>query len=427
MPGLTIATEAGSRSNASRNPQNAASPEPTRPPISPITPTLGPAQIPPSLVNPPPLPSLGAATAPTPTPASTAPTSSAPSSTPQAQATAPNHHNASSSSPNATTTRTTTTTSTTSTSTLTSAIPPFAQGRPALTHSQPDQTAIPPPPPVPVSLDDNPDALALRSAISILQLQRARATRDIQALARAKEDALADTGAFAADLRAGRVRAEGDPLFGGSDGGPGSGGPGSSYGSDDSSSSSSNEDDKDGVSGNWKGRANGDKEPGTSSTPSGGESSSSSGSSAPQGTGVCEGAKQRGPDGASSSSPSSSSSLPPSRRNGDRKRNRNRDRDRASRGGKSWQTLPKPQNVVRCPPVNWAQYAVVGESLDRLHAEQLRAPTLGQPAVLGPRGTYEFKGERAPREDEQTRLVGVAAPYAPGRDKIDKKPRGAKK
>jgi len=52
--------------------------------------------------------------------------------------------------------------------------------------------------------------------------------------------------------------------------------------------------------------------------------------------------------------------------------------------------LPTPQSVVRCPPINWAQYGVVGDSLEKLHAEQMAAPTPGVPLPLGPGGSYEF-------------------------------------
>ena len=91
----------------------------------------------------------------------------------------------------------------------------------------------------------------------------------------------------------------------------------------------------------------------------------------------------------------------------------------------AWRTLPKPQNVVRCPPINWSQYAVVGESLDKIHNEQLSQPNLGTLAVVKPDGTFEFKGTGA---GEQRKLSGVAAPYTPGKDKlVDKKPKGGKR
>ncbi|KAK0754172.1 hypothetical protein B0T18DRAFT_398657 [Schizothecium vesticola] len=95
-----------------------------------------------------------------------------------------------------------------------------------------------------------------------------------------------------------------------------------------------------------------------------------------------------------------------------------------------WTKLPRPQTVVRCPPVNWAQYGVVGESLNKLHAEQVAAPTAGVPASMGPGGAYEFKAAgdgQQQREPPARRLVGVAAPYAPGKDKIEKKGKGARR
>ncbi|KAG7292223.1 hypothetical protein NEMBOFW57_002258 [Staphylotrichum longicolle] len=224
MPGLTIATDAhpASAPTAPRpiaNPRRASASSrtsppssPSRPPVSPITPMLGPTQL------------------------------------PGAGATGPG-----------------TSSTTATTTTTTQSIPDFALGRPTFTHmTQTDQVGVAPPPAQPIDFDSNPDVLALKSAISILQLQRARATADIQSLSRARDAALGNPASFVADLQAGKVR-----------------------------------------------------------------------------------------------------------------------------------NLPKPQTVVRCPPINWAQYGVVGDSLDKLHAEQLAAHP-GAPAVLGPGGTYEFKaGDRS--------------------------------
>lgn len=220
--------------------------------------------------------------------------------------------------------------------------------RPLLAHSTHSPPRVIPPPraaPDPIDLDANPDALALRSAISILQLQRARATADMQALGRAKAAALADPGGFVADLVGGRVRGEGDLLVGG--------------GEASSSSSSSSEDDD---------------------------------------------VKEENEDGTAVRKRQKGGDAPP------------------------WTKLPRPQTVVRCPPVNWAQYGVVGESLDKLHAEQVAAPTAGVPAALGPGGAFDFKtaGDGQQREPPAKRLVGVAAPYAPGKDKIEKKRKGAR-
>jgi hypothetical protein len=84
--------------------------------------------------------------------------------------------------------------------------------------------------------------------------------------------------------------------------------------------------------------------------------------------------------------------------------------------GEKWETLPAPQNIVRCPPVNWNQYAVVGDSLDKIHKDQLERPSEGVPMKVGSDGQLISGGEGARRQHD----LGVAAPYQPGRDKIEK-------
>jgi hypothetical protein len=80
-----------------------------------------------------------------------------------------------------------------------------------------------------------------------------------------------------------------------------------------------------------------------------------------------------------------------------------------------WPHLPKPQSVVRTPPINWAQYGIVGESLDKLHADQVARPIEGLPARIG------SDGQATPVEGGRRHEgLGVAAPYTPGRDKIEK-------
>ncbi|OHE98870.1 hypothetical protein CORC01_05766 [Colletotrichum orchidophilum] len=212
---------------------------------------------------------------------------------------------------------------------------PFAADRPVLTHSsQPSAAAaVPPPRPEPIDFDSNPDVLALKSAISILQMQSKKAAADIQGLNAAKNAAVDNPSAFLADLGAGKVHTQGDKLFAESD--------------------SDSDDDE------TEGKADG---------------------SAAQG--------------------------------------------KAKEPPQPWESLPKPQNVVRCPPINWSQYAVVGESLDKIHTDQLARPSQGAPATLGPSGAYEFKGEPG---GNQRPFIGVAAPYAPGKDRIEKKAKGAKR
>ncbi|CAM1507185.1 Fc.00g068260.m01.CDS01 [Cosmosporella sp. VM-42] len=244
MPALTITTD---------HPRKSRSPSPSRPPVSPITPTLGPARL-----------ASGAT----------------------------------------------------------------ASDKRTLTHSQPDQTGIPPPPPEPLAFDANPDVIALKSAISILQIQRQKATADIQALSRAKDAAVGDPEAFIKDLASGKINAP-------------------------QPDSDSEDDDEE----------------------MGGLDNAGEGSS-----------KQRAQD-----------------------------------EPREWTTLPKPQDVVRCPPINWSQYAIVGDSLDKLHTEQVTRPTQGTPASIGVNGMYEFKGE-----GKQERYMGVAAPYNPLQDKVEKKGKGKK-
>ncbi|KAL2122469.1 hypothetical protein VTJ04DRAFT_2924 [Mycothermus thermophilus] len=331
MPGLTLDTGSQPASSSSsavpsrgggggttaRQRHTSAS-SPSRPPVSPITPTFAPAQAPPA----------GAATA--------------------AAAT-----------------------------TSTANIPPFSLDRPTFTHTtQTDQIGVPPPRAEPIDFESNPDVLALKSAISILQLQRNRAAADIQALSRARDAALARPEEFAADLLAGRVRMEGDPLLAPSaaTGYSGSGGGGEEAEGDSDSSSES------------------DSEPDPSSSTGDGQGKPQPQETTPD----SEPTQQQPPNGKSKrkSKPSTNQQQP-------------------TEPPPPWRTLPKPQTIVRCPPINWAQYGVVGESFDKLHAEQLAAPTPGVPAVLGPGGTFEFRagvpGGVVPPSSGSTSLTGAGA------------------
>ena len=90
--------------------------------------------------------------------------------------------------------------------------------------------------------------------------------------------------------------------------------------------------------------------------------------------------------------------------------------EQTNNDGKAWPKLPTPQNVVRCPPINWNQYAIVGESLNKLHADQQARPTEGTVQRMGPDGQL-IQGSEGQRRQAD---LGVAAPYQPGRDKIEK-------
>ncbi|MCJ1477026.1 hypothetical protein MMC13_005697 [Lambiella insularis] len=63
---------------------------------------------------------------------------------------------------------------------------------------------------VPISESDNPDAIALRSTISVLQIQRQRAVRDLQTLERQKAIATADPEKFAHELMSGGITSSPD-------------------------------------------------------------------------------------------------------------------------------------------------------------------------------------------------------------------------
>jgi hypothetical protein len=71
--------------------------------------------------------------------------------------------------------------------------------------------------------------------------------------------------------------------------------------------------------------------------------------------------------------------------------------------------LPKPQNVVRMPPINWAKYHIVGEPLDKMHEEQRSRPFVGLPR--------QDPNQRAPEHF-------VAAPYRPLTDRIESPAKG---
>jgi len=64
------------------------------------------------------------------------------------------------------------------------------------------------PPSLPVAESDNPDAMALRAAISVLQMQRDKSKRDLKTLEKLKQAATSQPELFAEELAAGRLRQE---------------------------------------------------------------------------------------------------------------------------------------------------------------------------------------------------------------------------
>ncbi|KAL9045998.1 MAG: hypothetical protein Q9214_001063 [Letrouitia sp. 1 TL-2023] len=172
-----------------------------------------------------------------------------------------------------------------------------------------------PPPMEPFLESENTDAIALRSAIAILQIQRQQAIRDIQALERQKLAATADPEAFARDVATGKLKTVPSGVL-----------------EQTTIPFSKNEDDA-----------------------------------------ISDGDTDMG-------------DCPP---------------ERASK----FEDVPGPQNVVRCPPINWAKYHILGEPLDKLHEEQKMRPSGGQPGMSEP-------GERG---EEHV----IAAPYNPWKDKME--------
>lgn len=245
--------------------------------------------------------------------------------------------------------------------------------------------SAPPPqvPPLdPIDFEDNVDVIALRTAISILQMQKQRAEADIRQLRDVKEAAAADPTAFYKDLIEGRV---------------GKGLPDTSQTDDSSDSDSNQESSGPGREGEVKDVKMEDDANGESSKAAGVGLKPS----------LMEGKGKATATDNNNNGAGSSNVLP------------------AGGGGPAppWTAkFPEKQNIYRCPPINWSQYAVEGEALDKLHNEQQTRPTLGTPALLGANGTYEFTG--LPNADDGKKVEGISAPFDPFRDKLLTKPKG---
>jgi len=68
--------------------------------------------------------------------------------------------------------------------------------------------------------------------------------------------------------------------------------------------------------------------------------------------------------------------------------------------------LPNPQNIARCPPIEWSKYHIIGKPLDDLHELQRRYPGVSESDIVG--GSLQ--------NDHNT-----TAPYRPFKDKLDDK------
>lgn len=249
---------------------------------------------------------------------------------------------------------------------------------PPLTHASHPATVPSAPAPAlvpldPVDFEDNADVIALRATIGILLQQKKRAEQDIRTLRDAKNAAIARPLDFVRDLTSGRVS-------------QGGGGGVATEEADDEDSDAEDEDDDvtmktEGSSGQEANALSGLKpsamrlESKPLSPVKGKAKASASAASA------------------SDSAAAAASPQPP------------------------WVNLPKPQDIARCPAINWAQYAVQGEALDRLHNEQLSRPSLGAPAQVATNGTYHFAAG-ASNPDDGRKIEGIAAPFDPLRDGV---------
>jgi len=70
--------------------------------------------------------------------------------------------------------------------------------------------------------------------------------------------------------------------------------------------------------------------------------------------------------------------------------------------------IPSRQNVIRCPPINWAKYEIIGAPLDRLHEAQRRRPSPGEPVREGDLSRASIPAEHL-----------IHAPYDPFKDRLD--------
>ena len=168
------------------------------------------------------------------------------------------------------------------------------------------------PPPVPISESSNTDVIALRSALSVLQIQRLRSIRDVQVLNEQKQLALEDPEAFAKAISSGEIR-------------------------------TGSQQDLLSVLDTEHSPENTDK----------------------------------------SNQPASC-------------------QEETENPEPGFGQIPRAQSVIRCPPINWAKYRVIGNALDALHEQRTRDPLAGD--------TPDYDTTKGPHL--------IAAPYSPWRDKL---------
>jgi hypothetical protein len=228
----------------------------------------------------------------------------------------------------------------------------------------PQAEFIPRPPPIPFSGNTNPDAVALRATADILQVQKARATENIQRLEQLKLLNREDPKEFLKQLVAGNLKGS--------------------------------ESDKDGILGPTVG---------------------------PEVERLLAaldmGSKKENEQGDAKAGADDKEKIP------DRKDSVKGD-DKALDEKKEYPRFPTPQNIVRTPAINWAKYGILGETIDNMHEEQKTNPTLGEPEQLANRrsqpATPVVETDQALEKGlppKAPRFV-MAAPYDPIKEQMKK-------
>lgn len=245
----------------------------------------------------------------------------------------------------------------------TAAPPPKPKATGPKKPTPPPAEFIPRPPPIPFSGNTNPDAVALRATTDILQIQKARATENIQRLEQLKLLNRQDPKAFLKQLMAGNLKAS--------------------------------ETDKEGILGPTVGpevekllaalEVGSKKETANSDADAGAE-------------------KEKSPEAKDESTTE----------------------EKTSEAKKDYPRFPTPQNVVRTPAINWAKYGILGDTLDNMHEEQKTNPILGEPERLASRnsqpGTPVVETDSVLERGAPPKAPKfvMAAPYDPMKDQLKK-------
>lgn len=268
---------------------------------------------------------------------------------------------------------------------------PEKPARKTFAHIQAATQYVAQPAPKPISLEENPDAIALRAAISILQMQKRKAEGDLVALQKVKERANEDPEGFRDALVASEIPMTTDGLFNLS-----------KEVVEDSSEDGDGEDDEE------------DDEEGEDEAEDEDVDDNETG---PKRNGSLRESKSE-EDEEMMDVPEVNDSDPEQKEDEDVGDPMADSSSRSSRRekAKKWPPIPARQNVVRMPAINWSQYAVVGESLDKLHEDQRKKPTDGVPQRMGPDG--RVKAVEGGKQRSQPAVI--AAPYDPFKDKIEK-------